>query len=58
MLGGRGGLSEHGCLERASELLGQSNHSFDEQTRDDSEAARNRARLEINTFVYILADYI
>lgn len=58
MLGDRGGLSEHGCLESASKLLGQNNHGFDQQTRDDSEAARNKARLEINTFVYILADYI
>jgi hypothetical protein len=58
LFGNRRALSKHGCLEPSRELLGQSNHDLDQQTRDDSEAARNKAKLEINTSVYILADYI
>jgi hypothetical protein len=58
MLGNRGELSERGYLEPPFELPEQSDNDLDQRTRDVSEAARNKARLEINTYVYILADYI
>lgn len=50
--------SEHEHLHPTTDDLSQSCCGLDEQTGDTPKAAWNKGRLEINTFIYILADYI